>query len=402
MAIVRGALRPTRLTILAVAGAIVLAACAGDADLRNPAASLSGSPVEGPSTEPDEEAEDPEPLVDPEEIVSGGPPPDGIPPIDDPMFLPPDDVGSLDAREPVIVLEIAGDARAYPARIMIWHEIVNDVVGGVPVAVTYCPLCNTGLVFERPTIDGELLDFGTSGKLYRSNLVMYDRQTGSLWPQALGQAVVGPLTGTELVQLAAQMVSWGDWRDAHPDGLVLTPPAGVDRPYGENPYEGYDEPGTPPSLFVGELDDRLDTKARVVGVRIGSRVVAYPYAELERLASGGWSVIADLVGGKELVVFWKAGTLSAVDAGVIADSRDVGATGVFSAEVEGRELTFRATPGGIVDEQTGSAWDIFGRAVAGPMQGTQLERVVSIESFWFDWAAFFPVSDIFGVDAVGE
>ena len=135
----------------------------------------------------------PSPLVNPDDIIPGGPPPDGIPPIDHPKFLPAADVHFLDPREPVIALDINGDARAYPAQILVWHEIVNDTIGGVPVAVTYCPLCNTGIAFKRPTINGQLLDFGTSGKLYRSNLVMYDRETGSLWPQVLGQAVIGPL-----------------------------------------------------------------------------------------------------------------------------------------------------------------------------------------------------------------
>jgi len=264
------------------------------------------------------------------------------------------------------------------------------------VAVTYCPLCNTGVVFERPTIDGELLDFGTSGKLYLSNLVMYDRQTESLWPQALGQAVVGPLTGTRLDLVPMQMVSWADFRSSHPGGKVLSQQTGFERPYGENPYVGYDEPDSSARFFTGDVDDRLPTKARVVGVRIGARAVAYPYAELERVATGGWSVLLDSFGGEQLVVFWKAGTLSAVDAEAIADSRDVGATGVFHPRVDGRDLDFRATPAGIVDDQTGSTWDIFGRAVSGPLFGARLDRVVSIESFWFDWAAFFPETEVFG------
>jgi hypothetical protein len=371
------------------AAALVLTACV--ADRSEP---LTASP--SAEERSDDREPDPSPLVDLSEIVSGGPPPDGIPPIDDPRFLAARDVDSLDPREPVIVLEIGDDTRAYPARILIWHEIVNDVVGGVPVAVTYCPLCNTGVVFERPTIDGELLDFGTSGKLYLSNLVMYDRQTESLWPQALGQAVVGPLTGTRLDLVPMQMVSWADFRSSHPGGKVLSQQTGFERPYGENPYVGYDEPDSSARFFTGDVDDRLPTKARVVGVRIGARAVAYPYAELERVATGGWSVLLDSFGGEQLVVFWKAGTLSAVDAEAIADSRDVGATGVFHPRVDGRDLDFRATPAGIVDDQTGSTWDIFGRAVSGPLFGARLDRVVSIESFWFDWAAFFPETEVFG------
>jgi len=366
----------------AVAGAAVallLAGCASSSDRPQPA-----SPAGLPS-----------PLVDPDEIISGGPPPDGIPPIDHPKFLPPSEVDFLSPREPVISLELNGDARAYAAQILTWHEIVNDEVGGVPVVVTYCPLCNTGIAFVRPVVDGKLLDFGTSGKLYRSNLVMYDRQTESLWPQALGRAVVGPLTGTNLEFVPVQMVSWEDWRRQYPDGRVLSRDTGHVRSYGTNPYEGYDDADSAPFLFEGELDPRLPPKSRVVGVRVGSDVVAFPYEELSAVAAGGWATVQETVGDRPLVVFWKEGTASAVDRSDIASSRDVGATGVFDARLADRTLTFRATPEGIVDDQTGSVWDIFGRAVSGPMAGRQLNLVLSIESYWFDWAAFFPETRIY-------
>jgi len=196
----------------------------------------------------------PTPLVDPADIISGGPPPDGIPPIDDPKFADAAAVDFLSPQEPVISLVLGHDARAYPAQILVWHEIVNDTVGGVPVTVTYCPLCNTGIAFRRPVIEGKLLDFGTSGKLYHSNLVMYDRQTESLWPQALGQAVMGPLTGTKLELVPVQMVAWADWLAEHPQGRVLSTDTGADRPYGQNPYEGYDRPDSAPFLFQGTPD----------------------------------------------------------------------------------------------------------------------------------------------------
>lgn len=358
------------------------------------AACTSGAPEagsDGPSPAPSRES--PPPLVDPSQIVSGGPPPDGIPPIDEPKFEPASAVTSLVDKEPVIAVEIGGDARAYPAQVLLWHEIVNDTVGDVPVAVTYCPLCNTGIVFERPTIDGELLDFGTSGKLYHSNLVMYDRQTESYWPQALGQAVTGPLTGTELDLVPAQMLSWEDWRRANPDGKVLTRDTGDRRSYGTNPYVGYDQPGSRPFLFDGDIDPRLQPMERVLGVRVGKHAVAFPYGELR--SDTGWGSGRARVGGRSVVVFWKAGTLSAVDAATIADSRDVGATGAFDPHVDGRVLTFQAGNEGIVDVETGSRWDLLGRAFEGPLAGRELDRVVGIESFWFDWAAFFPTTDIY-------
>ena len=336
------------------------------------------------------------PLVDPADIIPGGPPPDGIPPIDHPRFQPASSVNWLAPREPVVAIELSGDARAYPVQIFIWHEIVNDTVGGVPVTVTYCPLCNTGIAFKRPTIDGKLLDFGTSGKLYNSNLVMYDRQTNSYWPQALGEAVTGPLTGTKLQLVPVQLVAWRDWRAAHPGGKVLSRDTGASRDYGTNPYVSYDQPNSHPFLFAGRLDPRLPPKARVVGVQVGADVVAFPYAALTAHRSGPWSVVRSTVGNRPVVVFWEDGAVSALDAPTIADSKDVGATGVFDPRLDGRTLTFRATSSGIVDDPTESRWDIFGRAVAGPLAGKQLDRVVSTESFWFDWAAFHPDTSIFG------
>jgi hypothetical protein len=338
----------------------------------------------------------PTPLVDPAKIVSGGPPPDGIPPIDHPRFLAASKVDFLGPREPVIAIELNGDARAYPVQIMIWHEIVNDTVGGIPVTVTYCPLCNTGIAFRRPTVGGRLLDFGTSGKLYNSNLVMYDRQTKSLWAQAIGQALVGPLAGTMLELVPVQMVAWGDWQLANPRGKVLSRETGHDRPYGQNPYTRYDQTGSRPFLFKGTVDPRLDAVARVVGVQVGTDVVAFPYSALTARQVDGWSVVQETVGGRQLAVFWETGTESALDSPVIAYSRDVGSTGVFDRDLDGRLLSFHASSSGIVDDQTGSRWNIFGQAISGSLEGHSLDRVISIESFWFDWAAFHPDTGIYG------
>jgi hypothetical protein len=223
--------------VLAVAGVVValgfgvlLVSRAGEDETRAPA----GASVEAP-----------EPLVDPSEIISGGPPPDGIPPIDKPEFQPRDEVTWLNEQEPVIVVQIGEDTRAYPLQIMTWHEIVNDEVGGKPISVTFCPLCNTAYAFARPEVDGDITTFGTSGKLYNSNLVMYNRATESYWPQAWGKAVMGPLTGTELERVPAQIVSWGDFRSAFPGGLVLSRDTGHERDYGSNPYPGYDDIDNP-------------------------------------------------------------------------------------------------------------------------------------------------------------
>lgn len=337
----------------------------------------------------------PSPLVNPADLLPGGPPPDGIPPIDHPKFLHVADAGFLTPQEPVLAVEVNGQAKAYPLRILVWHEIVNDVVGGEALALTYCPLCNTGIAWRRPVIGGETLTFGTSGKLYHSNLVMYDRQTSSFWPQVLGQAVVGPLAGTKLEFVATQILSWEDWRSEHPDGLVLSQRTGFGRDYGTNPYPGYDRSAFP-FLFDGTPDDCLRPLARVLGIAAGDELVAFPYLTLEDLAVDGRTAVNATVGGEPVVVFWKAGTVSAVDDQQISESRDVGAVGGFGRRLGGRTLTFAVSASGFVDEQTGSVWSIAGRAISGPMSGKVLPPIVAIDSFWFDWASFHPNTLIYG------
>src|SRR6266849_6475828 len=194
-------------------------------------------------------------LVPLEEIISGGPPPDGIPAIDRPAFIALEQATWLTPKEPVLALEIGGDARAYPLQILMWHEIVNDTVGGKPVVVTYCPLCNSGLVYER-VVDGATLDFGTSGKLYKSDLVMYDRQSHSLWAQMEGRAIVGQRAGARLLLVPANTIAFDDWRTAHPRGKVLSRETGHQRDYGANPYRSYDQPDLRPFLFNGRPDTR--------------------------------------------------------------------------------------------------------------------------------------------------
>jgi hypothetical protein len=330
------------------------------------------------------------PLVDPGDIVSGGPPPDGIPPVDRPRFQAAGAVDWLAAAEPVAVVELAGEAKAYPLQILVWHEIVNDSVGGVPVSVTYCPLCNTAVSFRRPLIAGKVTTFGTSGKLYHSNLVMYDRATRSLWPQALGLAVTGELTGQRLVRVATQLAAWRDFRAAFPDGQVLSRDTGHRRPYGENPYPLYDRKGAQPFLFDGRPDGRLEAVERVLGLSQDDQHLAVPYSRIAQQASGGVAAVDLELAGLPVLVLWRSGATSALDRRQIAASRDVGAAAGFSRRVGGRTLTFHAHGGRVTDQQTGSSWDQFGRAVAGPLTGSRLEPVTAMDSFWFDWAAFHP------------
>ena len=319
------------------------------------------------------------------EIRSGGPPRDGIPPIDNPKFIdvsdPPD---YMNDNESVMSVEISGDARAYPLGILISHEIVNDEVGGVPVSVTYCPLCNTAIVFDR-RVDGRVLDFGTSGNLRKSDLVMWDRQTESWWQQVTGEAIVGELTGTRLTFIAAPVVSWRQFRDAFPEGKVLSRDTGFARNYDLPPYSGYDEPGNIPFLFSGNTDPRLKAVDRVVGVTIDTQDVAYPFTLLEQ-----HPVINDTVNGKELAIFYAGGTLSPFAGFGYSAARVVGSTAVYEPFVDGEMLTFVVEDQIIVDRQTGSKWNILGQAVDGPLQGSQLTPVVHGNHFWFAWAAFNP------------
>lgn len=245
-----------------------------------------------------------------DEILSGGPPKDGIPALSDPVFVSVKDERFLKPREPVITLEIEGQkARAYPIRYLIWHEIVNDVVAGLPVAVTFCPLCNSGLTFDRRAA-GRKLTFGVSGKLRNSDMIMYDVETQSWWQQALGEAVVGDLTGTKLRALPTWMESWSEFRARNPEGLVMDEPR-FNRDYGRNPYRGYDSLQQP-FLYNGELPPHgIPALARVV--RVGDR--AWP---LTRLSEAGELQEAGLV------FSWAGGQASALDASRISRGRDVG------------------------------------------------------------------------------
>lgn len=334
----------------------------------------------------------PPPLVDTSGIISGGPPPDGIPPIDEPLFI---DVAAADEwisdEEPVVVIDVNGDVRAYPVQVMIWHEIVNDVVGGVPVAVTYCPLCNSAISYVR-TIEGQETTFGTSGRLFASALVMYDRATESLWTHFDGRAVVGVLTGRRLEPVASPLLSWGDFKNSHPEGLVLDrEETGFRRPYGDNPYQGYDNPSSFPFLFSGDVDERSAAMQRVVGVRDDDAARAW---SLEAISGEAAAATNTELGDRPLVILWSAGQSSALEAAQIGSGRDVGSVGVFSRVVDGRTLTFSVEDGSFVDDETGTAWDITGRAVSGELADAQLERVPHLDTFWFAWSTYAPGTDL--------
>ncbi len=332
----------------------------------------------------------PDPIVDPNEIRSGGPPPDGIPPIDEPTFQQADKVDWLDDKEPVLVVELDGDARAYPVQVMTWHEIVNDTIGDRPVTISYCPLCNSAIAYDRRVGDS-VLDFGTSGSLLNSSLVMYDRQTESLWSHFTGQAIIGHLTGTQLELIPMQTISWADFLRTSPDGLVLSRDTGFRRDYGFNPYPGYDNVDTSPFLFDGEVDGRLAAKTKVLGIRGETDSIAIVNDALyER------HVVAFTLDGRDAVALLIPGTASGLETGRVRDGRDVGATGVYAVEVDGQSLTFTPNDDEVTftDDQTGSTWDITGEAIDGPLVGTRLEAIEHVDTFWFALAAFNPDTEI--------
>ncbi len=258
------------------------------------------------------------------EIFSGGPPKDGIPSIDSPRFVPVAEYSGTGDTEPVISFAHGGDARAYPLRVLIWHEIVNDTVGGLAVSVTYCPLCNSAIAFDRRA-GGRVLDFGTTGKLRNSDLVMYDRQTESWWQQFTGTAIVGQLTGTELRMLPVRVESMERFRTRFPSGRVLVPKDPDMRPYGVNPYVRYDSLEVP-LLYRGEMPAGIAPLAYVV--KVGKE--AWP---LELLMDRG-RIVSD-----DLVITWTAGQNSALDSREIAGGRDIG-----------NVVVQRRTPDGLRDE----------------------------------------------------
>ena len=321
------------------------------------------------------------------ELISGGPPRDGIPPIDDPRPVSAAAAGRwLGEREPVLVAEVDGQARAYPVQILVWHEIVNDRLGGRAIAVTYCPLCNSSLVFDRDLEGVGVLRFGTTGNLRKSDLVMWDDRSESWWQQFTGEAIVGKLTGRQLEVLPSQTLSFADFKARYPDADVLSRDTGHERDYGANPYAGYDEPGSKPFLLTEKADDRLPPKERVVAVQAGEEAVVVPFSRLRR------DPVADVqVGGEPVVVLYKRGVSSALDAIAVELSRDVGTTGTFDPRLDGRRLRFApAGDGRFRDRETGSVWDITGRAIEGPLRGRRLRPVVSDQQFWFALAAFLP------------
>lgn len=311
-------------------------------------------------------------------IRSGGPPKDGIPSIDEPVLVTARDARFLSDDDVVFGIVREGEARAYPQLVLVWHEIVNDEFDDGPLSVTYCPLTGSTVAFRGTAPNGEPLTFGTSGDLVNSNLLMYDRQTDSRWPQILGQAILGPSRGRRLEEIPLDWTTWDRWRRAHPDTLVLSTKTGHLRTYGRDPYGSYTPLGgyyEGADLFfpVMHEDGRLPKKEVVIGVKAGRGLVAVRKSLLRQRR-----VVAATAGGKPVVVLHDV-------------SLDEGRA--FHARAEGEELRFEPTGKGRFTAGD-SSWDAFGRALSGPLAGTRLPRLASYDVMWFAWAAFFPDTEL--------
>lgn len=329
-------------------------------------------------------------LINLAELKKGGPPKDGIPSIDTPKFASIKEAASwVSDKEPVISVLYKAEARAYPLQILIWHEIVNDSFNGDPLLITFCPLCYSALVFKR-VVDGEELEFGISGFLRHSDLVMFDRKTETLWQQFTGKAIVGDYVGTTLEQLPSQIISFSQFRNNYPNGRVLSRKTGHERNYGTNPYTGYDDVNNTPLFGAGNDDRRLPPMEKVIGVKLDNHQKAYPYS-----ITRSKQIINDTVGNTLLLIAHTGGARSAMDAAEIEKSKESGSTGVFKRMLNGRELSFITEEGHIKDEQTGSIWTIAGKAVEGQYKGQQLEAVTFGDYFAFAWLVFWPETEIY-------
>ena len=325
--------------------------------------------------------------------MSGGPPKDGIPALDDPKFVSSGQANDwLDEQEAVIVVVVGEKARAYPIQILMFHEIVNDTLNHKPLSITFCPLCNASIVFDR-NLDGTVLDFGTTGRLRKSDLVMYDRQSESWWQQFTGTGIIGQYAGVVLKRYPASIVAYRDFKTAYPDGEVLSQDTGHRRPYGRNPYRGYDSIDDQPFLFRDPVDPRLPPMEYVLNISIGDTHRLYPFSGFESTP-----VINDEINGEPVVVLSRDGTYSALDAESIAGSRVMASATAFSRRLDEQVLNFLFVEGQIIDDKTGSSWNILGQAIDGPLTGRTLESTPIGVHFAFAWLAFNPDSQIYGRD----
>lgn len=310
---------------------------------------------------------------------------DGIASLDHPKFVSSAEASSwLDGKEPVIVLDLDGEARAYPLQILIWHLMINDRVGETPILVSYSVFAHDPVVFDRRA-GGITHEFGFSGMVRNSNAVLFDRQTESLWQQLTGQAIVGSLTGTRLTSLKSQIAPFDVFRETYPNGKILSRETGYDRHYGQNPYAHYLSSGHP--MFPVKLSGALPIPAlEVVSIVQGGQFMrAYPFSVL-----GDRHVIEDKIGERKFVILSSRSMLDILNAPSVADAGKTLAVGIFSPEIDGKALSFGYRTGAFFDKQTRSTWNLLGFSIKGPLAGKRLKAVPNRMAFAFAWLAMYP------------
>lgn len=324
-----------------------------------------------------------------------------FPKINYPAFLEKNE--GLDAffiREPVIAVDINGKAKAYPLAMLTIHEISNDLLNGVPILATFCPLCNAGVVFDRriPTEAGaQVLEFEVSGMLRKSDMVMLDTESESLWQQFMGEAIVGRHTGIFLKVIPSLIISVEEFFERYPEGQILSPYPGQgeqEQAYGTNPYVGYDNPDASPYeryFASADVDPRLPAMERVIDIEVKGNYKIYPFKEVARKG-----VVQDRFQDYEVVLFHGGKSVSVLDAKQISKSRTIGSVTVFHPVIDGQKLEFKKKGTHFTDLETGSLWDLTGRCMKGRLEGRQLPIVPHSNHFAFAWLAFFPESEIYG------
>lgn len=324
-------------------------------------------------------------------------PRDGFEVFNNPKFILKEEAYDLYFRfEPVISVEIEGEARAYPLNVLTFHEIANDEIKGIPISVTYCPLCNAGIVYDRRFKDGDkeyVFDMAVSGMLRKSDMVMWDKQTETWWQQLTGEGLVGELSGQQLDFFPSLIISVDEFFASYPDGKIMLSHLSdyYGSRYGSNPYNNYDSIGNQGSKFFDdEIDGRLPAMERVVDIENGGKYKIYPFKAIRKK-----KVINDGFEGKKIVIFYAGKTVSVLDEENIKDSQHVGTVTVFSSIVDGKQLLFKHKKGMYIDKETGSKWDITGRCLEGIYKGKQLVTEVHSNHFAFAWLAFHPESEIY-------
>ena len=337
-------------------------------------------------------------IIDPYEIQAVLPR-RSFPKLDFPKFISNEEAESHYYQyEPVISIELNGEAKAYPLSILTLHKISNDVIGGVPILPAYCPLCNTAVVFDRRLkVAGEeyLLEFEVSGMLRKSNLIIYDFLTETWWQQLTGEAITGEFVGSKLTYIPSMIISYKEFFERYPTGKILSNKTGskYEKRYGTNPYEKYDdETGIPYSRFFNEknIDKRLPEMERIINIRDQEKYKIYPSSVIKKK-----EVINDKFESKNIVIFYQSGTVSVLDNTIISESKDVGSITVFNPIVNNKILIFKKAGNIFEDEQTNSEWDITGLCTKGELKGSQIKPVIHGNHFAFAWFAFYPESEIF-------